>query len=118
METLVLIGFGMFAAYAVASVIGVVVLDRKFRRYLRLNHPEQWGKIYQDQLTKKALLWPVMRGTPVDFLWKSQEDFGDPAVRDLRRRLRRSFIGTASALVALFVWAALGAIILEYVRNQ
>src|SRR5439155_27229963 len=84
METLIWIGSAVFVIVAIAGAGRAMYLNRQFQRHLKEHHYEHWQRIYQEQLMKKALLWPFMRDTPVDFVWKSKETFGDPRITDLR----------------------------------
>jgi hypothetical protein len=117
-ETLIWIGNALFVVLAVASAARAMHLNRRFQRHLEEHHHEQWQRIYQDQLVKKAVLWPFMRDTPVDFLWKSQETFGDHQIADFRRGIRQSFLGAISAGIAAVVWFGIGAMILESVTRR
>lgn len=113
METLIWIGRVLFLVVAMASAARAMYLNHRFQRYLQEQHREQWQRIYQDQLIKKTLLWPFMQGTPVDFLWKSREDFGDLRITDFRRAIRQSFLGAVSAGIATVVWFVISAVVLE-----
>lgn len=118
MEALIWIGNAVFLILAVASAARAMYLNRQFQRHLKEHHHEQWQRIYQDQVMKKALLWPFMRDTPVDFLWKSQENFGDPRITDFRRRIRQSFLGAISAGIAAVVWFGISAVILDSLSRR
>ena len=113
METLIWIGSAVFVIVAIAGAGRAMYLNRQFQRHLKEHHYEHWQRIYQEQLMKKALLWPFMRDTPVDFVWKSKETFGDPRITDLRRKTRRSFLGAVSAGIAAVVWFGITATILS-----
>lgn len=84
-------------------------------RYLEEHHREQWERLFYHQQIKKALLWPFMRGTPVDFLWKSDENFGDPHVSELRRKVQQTFKIAIASLIAPAVWFLIGALVLAAV---
>lgn len=103
----------MFSVVAIASAARAIYLNHRFQRYLQEHHREQWQRIYQDQLVKKTVLWPFMQNTPVDFLWKSGENFGDLRITDFRRGIRRSFLGAVSAGIAAVVWFVISAIVLD-----
>lgn len=118
MEALIWIGNVVFVGLAVASAARAMHLNRRLQRHLKEHHHEQWLRIYQGELTKKALLWPFMRDTPVDFLWKSQETFGDPRITDFRRGIRQSFLGAISAGIAAVVWFGIGVMILESLSRR
>lgn len=118
MEMLIWTGAVVFVGLAVASAARAMHLNRRFQRHLQEHHHEQWKRIYHEELVKKALLWPFMRDTPVDFLWKSQETFGDPRIADFRRRIRQSFLGAISAGIAAVVWFGIGAMILESLSRR
>jgi hypothetical protein len=47
------------------------------------------------------------------FLWKSQENFGDPRITDFRRGIRQSFLGAISAGIAAVVWCGISAVIVD-----
>ena len=109
MKTLIWVGNAVFVVLAVASAARAMYLNRLFQRHLEQHHHEEWQKIYQDQLMKKALLWPFMRNTPVDFLWKSQENFGDPRITNFRQGIRWSSLCAISAGIAAVVWFGISA---------
>lgn len=113
METLIWIGVPVFLLMAVAGALQVMYLDRQFRRYLKQQHYQKWKDIYDDQIIKKSLLWPFMKNTPVDFLWTSKEDFGDPSVTEFKRRIRRAVLAVIAAGIAAVVWFVTAALILE-----
>jgi hypothetical protein len=115
MEILLYVGTMAFIGVAVGSLIRTMFLNVKFQRYLRDRHHEEWQKIFQDGLVRKALLWPFLRGTPVDFGWKSPEDFGDPRISEFRHKLRAGFIGFIAAVVAAATWFGIVAFILSSV---
>jgi len=112
-ERLIWIGRAVFLLLAIASAARAMYLNQRFQRYLKEQHREQWQRIYQDQLVKKTLLWPFMQGTPVDFLWQSQENFGDSRITDFRRGIRQSFLGAVSAGIATVVWFVISAVVLD-----
>lgn len=116
MEALLWVGTVVFVGVAIGSLVRTLYLNLKFQAYLKEKHHEQWQKIFQDQLVKKALLWPFMRGTPVDFGWKSREDFGDPRIGEFRQRLRAGFLGFIAAVVAAAAWFGINALILSSTR--
>lgn len=95
---------GVFLAVGIASAVRTMRLNRRFQRYIAENHREHWERIYQEHIVKKAFWWPFMRDTPVDFLWKSKENFGDPMVTDLRRQIQMSFWGTVASWIAMGAW--------------
>jgi hypothetical protein len=113
MELVLWTGTVVFLAIAIANLVRTVYLNMKFQAYLRDKHHEQWRRIFQDQLARKALLWPIMRGTPVDFGWKSQEDFGDPRISEFRHQLRAGFIGFIATVIAAAAWFAINAFVLS-----
>ena len=45
-----------------------------------------------------------MKGTAVDFLWKSKEDFGDAKITELRRKIHMSVLGTIASWIAFGAW--------------
>lgn len=108
----------IFLAVMIGSMARAKYVTVQFERYLKENHREHWERIYRDRLIRKALLWPLMRGTPVDFAWKSQENFGDPKVTDLRRKLRESIIGMFASMVAVGGWFFIAAIVLSRVHQR
>ncbi|MFQ5538902.1 MAG: hypothetical protein ACE5FB_00750, partial [Candidatus Binatia bacterium] len=89
---------------AIANVFRTMQLNRQFQKYLAENHRDHWESIYQEDLIKKSLLWPFMKGTPVDFVWKSKENFGDPKITELRRTIQMSFWGTIASWIAFGAW--------------
>jgi hypothetical protein len=113
METILWVGTVVFVGVAIASLVRTLYLNAKFQAYLREKHYEHWRRIFQDQSVRKALLWPIMRGTPVDFGWKSQENFGDPRVTQFRRQLRAGFIGFIATVIAAAAWFAINAFLLS-----
>jgi len=113
METFLLGGVGFFWLIAAVSGIAAFVGGVKLTNHLRDHHHEHWQRIYEDQQVKKALLWPFMRNTPVDFIWKSDETFGDPRIGDLRARVKRGFYGFLLAGVAGMAWFAIVALWLD-----
>jgi hypothetical protein len=96
-----------FVAIAIASILYTHFMNRSLQRYLKAHHPQEWESIYQEGLFKKALLWPFMRNTPVDFLWSSREDFGDPTINQFRQRIRRALVSAIAAGVASVIWFVL-----------
>jgi hypothetical protein len=116
METLLWVGTVVFVGIAIANLVRAMYLNVKFQAYLKEKHYEHWRRIFQDQLVKKALLWPLMRGTPVDFGWKSQEDFGDPKIAEFRRQVRAGFIGFVVTAIAAAAWFAINAFVLSTLR--
>lgn len=113
MEIYFWIGDVIFVGMGIIYVIRTTNLNRQFQRHLKENHREHWERIYQHQLLKKALFWPVMRNTPVDFLWKSQENFGDPQITEYRRKIRRGAFRSVVSFIAAFVWFGMVALILS-----
>jgi hypothetical protein len=111
-------GTAVFVGLAAASAARAMHLNRRFQHHLEEHHHEQWKRIYQDELVKKALLWPFKRGTPVDLLWNSQETFGDARITDFRRGIRQSFLGAISAGIAAVVWFGVGVMILESLSRR
>ncbi len=118
METFVWVGTGVLLLLVVVNMVRALSVSRAFERYLRENHRAQWERIYRHQWMKKALLWPVMRNTPVDFGWKSQENFGDPRITELRGEIRRRFLGTIVSMIATFAWFGVGALVLHYFSRR
>ena len=116
MGALLWVGTVAFVGAAIASLICTMYLSVRFHAYLKEKHQEQWQDILQNQLLKKALLWPFMRGTPVDFGWKSRENSGDPRIAEFRRQLRAGFIGSIAAVVAAATWFGINALILSNIR--
>jgi hypothetical protein len=113
METLLLVGTAVFWLAAAASGIAAVVAGMRLTQHMRNHHHEHWQRIYEDQQVKKTLLWPFMRDTPVDFLWKSNETFGDRRIGDLRRQAKRGFYGFLLAGVAGMAWFGIIALWLD-----
>lgn len=110
------LGTVVFVGVAIASLVRTMYLNVRFQAYLREKHHGHWQRIFQDQAIKKALLWPFMRGTPVDFGWKSRENFGDPKVAEFRRQLRAGFIGFIASVIAAAAWFGINALILSTIR--
>ena len=106
-------GVGFFWLVAVANMISSLRAGHTLEKHLRARHYQQWRHIYWDDRWKKALMWPFMRDTPVDFLWKSNETFGDGRIGDLRARVKRGFYGFLLAGVAGMAWFAIVALWLE-----
>lgn len=111
-EILVWAGVGLLVAVAVYHMIQAQYTGQRLRQYLAEHHREQWERLFYHQQIKKALLWPFMRGTLVDFIWKSEENFGDPLVSELRRKVRQSFMLTVASMIAPAVWFLIGALVL------
>ncbi len=54
-----------------------------------------------------------MKGTPVDFVWKSKEDFGDPKITELRRKTHMIFWGTIASWIAFGAWFLISEALME-----
>ena len=104
MEALVWIGRVVFGALLIGNIFHLLWLNRALQLHLKVKHPREWERIYQDRLIEKALRWPFISNTPVDFLWKSREDFGDPLIGRFRTRIHRSFVGAIVAGIAAVLW--------------
>jgi hypothetical protein len=92
-----------FAVLCVFSLVRFVVLGFQFKRHLVEHHPSQHREIYEKDIFKKVYLWPVMKNTPVDFVFLSREDFGDARLAELRRGIKLNLLGFVSSAVATFV---------------
>ena|SRR3990172_6113679 len=113
MEMFVWVITGVFLVVMVTSMVRARHVTHQFERYLKENHRQHWDRIYQDQLIGKALLWPFMRGTPVDFAWKSSENFGDPKITDLRRKLKGNIISMFVSMIAVGGWFLIASLVLS-----
>ena len=112
-EIFIWITRGVLLVGAIANVFRAAQLNQQFQRYLAENHRDHWERIYQEDFIKKSLLWPFMKGTPVDFLWKSKEDFGDPKITELRRKIHMSFWGTIASWIAFGAWFLISEALME-----
>jgi hypothetical protein len=106
-------GTALFWLVAAASMITGWLGGVRLAKHMRDHHHAQWQRIYEDQQIKKALLWTVMRNTPVDFVWQSQETFGDPRINELRGQAKRGFYGFVLAGLAGMAWFVVVALWLD-----
>ena len=112
-EIFIWITRGVLLVGAIANVFRAAQLNQQFQRYLAENHRDHWEKIYQEDFIKKSLLWPLMKGTAVDFLWKSKEDFGDAKITELRRKIHMSVLGTIASWIAFGAWFLISEALME-----
>jgi hypothetical protein len=112
------LGVAALWGFAIAGWIRVMLLGQQLQKHLREHHHQRWREIYHDDIIRKSLLWPFMKGTPVDFLWTSREDFGDAQVGDFRRRIHVGTLGVAAAAVAGLIWFGVIAFLLDAISKR
>lgn len=93
METAIWIYAFLFIAGAVINIVRGFAEGTKFAKYMEEHYPEQWQRLLYEQLPGKIMLGPFGRGNVIEFVWKSNEDYGDPKIRLFRQRLRWAFYG-------------------------
>ena len=72
----------------------------QFPRYLRLTHPATYRRLMHGWEGPALVYHTAEMGA---FLWKSDEDLGDPTVRHLRGQVRRSlrYMAVCAGLLVL-----------------
>jgi len=69
-------------AVVVIGIVRTIRLGRQFERHVKERHPQEWTRIFEDQLLRKSLLWIFMKDTPSGFHVDLSGGFRRPA--DLR----------------------------------
>lgn len=93
MGTVIWIYTAFFIAGALINLVRSLAGGAKFSRYMEEHHPEKWQQLLYEHLPVKIILWPFMRGNIIDFIWKSEEDYGDPRIKLFRQKMRWAFYG-------------------------
>jgi hypothetical protein len=108
-------GSVLFVAVLLINLGRAVWLPLRMASYMERAHPAQYRRIYLDDAVRKAMFWPFMRGTSVDFLWKSDETFGDEQIAMFRAKIKRATTITFVTFVAVFSWFVVAGVILPAV---
>src|SRR5713101_6034216 len=105
MDTFLWIGLALFAVGFIINSARAVRSAEQLARYLEHKHPKRFHEIYLDNALRKALLWPLMKGTAVDFIGRFNETFGDMHVAILRSKTKHAVLLMFISLLATFSWA-------------
>jgi hypothetical protein len=96
-------------AIAAWSMIGAMRAAHRLAAHMRQHHASEYRRIYEERLLQKSFGWMFMRDTAVDFIFKSDESFGDQVVTKLRREARHRFFGFVTSCGGALIWFLVGA---------
>jgi hypothetical protein len=110
------IGVWSFVALFVLFGARMQYLQLRLERYLRESHPDEWDRFFGGD-RNEMFLWPFMKDTPGVF-FRSEEDFGDRKVANLRRQIKRAANLTGLSGLGTFLWGMLLGVVLPMALSR
>ncbi len=105
-----LAGTGSFFAIVILACFVCIrhhyLVHYKFKKYMSANHNEKWHLMMQERGWLPAPTWSNTYFTKAiyDFIWRSEENYGDPNIDFLRKQIRRFILELPLFVLFVFLW--------------